>query len=200
MAAPAAAPVAGAYIGLAALGAGIVYLATPQGQRTAQSLGEAMYDGGANAVDNIKSLFSAEEEENTVPTTASNTTTRDCDGPHGGRLQSQGYRKPDPGPVELSRPWRRPCTPPLRAEGRFMVSALFNDTRDFSFMSAGLRARAFAAMSKHISSSPPIGFLAGHKKGWGIAPNGDLRPNLLAGPRAPRVDLEVHEGRAFGDW
>lgn len=202
MAAPAAAaPAAGVYVAGAALVAGAAWLMTPQGQRASQTLGEAMYDGGAQAVNNIKDLFRGDEDEQSTPTTTTttNTTTRQCDGPHRGRLQSQGYRRPDPGRVELSRPWNRPCLPPLRAEGRSMISALLNDTKSFSFVSAGLRAGAFAAMSRHIGSAPPMGFMAGHRMGWGIAPNGALRPNLIAGPDAPRVDLEVHVGRAFGD-
>lgn len=54
-----------AYIGGAAVVAGAIYLMTPEGQRTAQSLGEAMGQGAGNAVDNIKSLIWGEEESGT---------------------------------------------------------------------------------------------------------------------------------------
>ena len=211
MVAPAAAaPAAGVYVAGAALLAGAAWLLTPAGQRASQSFGEAVVEGGSRAVDNVKEVASsisdafsgddAETQSRPATATDTNTTTQNCDGPHRGRLQVQGYnRRVDPGPVELSWPWERPCIPPLRPEGLAALSGLLAQTQMFSYASAGLRGPAFAAMSKHISSAPPMGFLAGHRKGWGVTPNGRLRPNLSAGPNAPRVDLEVHVGRALGD-
>lgn len=202
MAAPAAAPVAGVYVAGAALLAGAAWLMTPAGQRASETLGEAIYEGGATAVDNITSLFEGEEQAPAVPqtTTTTNTTTRPCDGPHRGRLQVQGYApRHDPHPIELSWPWTRPCIPPFKPEGLAALSAvLLPGTAAISFSSAGRRGPAFAAMSQHIQNAPPIGFMAGHRKGFGITSTGALRPNLSAGPNAPRVDLEVHAGRAFG--
>ena len=185
-----------ALLGLtAATAATAVVVSSPEYQRNAQAAGAAIQDG-------ISGLFTRHDEQTqtrATTTTTTNTTTRECDGPHRGRLQSQGYRRPDPGRVELSQAWSRPCIPPLRAEGRAMISALLNDTRQFSFVSAGIRARAFARMSRHINSAPPTGFVAGHRIGWGITPHGALVRNIDAGLNAPRVDLEVWAGRAFGD-
>ncbi|WP_103255610.1 hypothetical protein [Tabrizicola aquatica] len=196
----AAAPV---YVGGAALVAGALWLMTPAGQRASQSLGEAMVAGSSQAVDNIRNLFADETEAPAVPGTQEGTRTeeRRCDGPHRGRLQVQGYRPPhDPVPVELSWPWNRSCIPPLRPEGLVALSGdLLPRTRAISFTSAGHRGPAFSKMSQHIQSAPPTGFLAGHRMGWGIHPATGLAvPNLRAGPAAPRVDLEVHAGRAFG--
>ncbi len=211
MAAPAAAaaPAAGVYIAGAALLAGAAWLMTPAGQRASQSFGEAVLEGGSQAVDDVRDMASAvveaisgEDAETDAPpisTTTTDTTTRPCDGPHRGRLQVQGYNsRVDPAPIELSWPWARPCIPPLNPEGRTAISTLLIQTQAVSAASAGLRGPAFAAMSRHITSAPPMGFLAGHRRGWGVTPNGRLRPNLSAGPNAPRVDLEVHVGRAFG--
>lgn len=203
MAAPAAAA-APVYIGGAALFAGAVYLATPQGQRAAESLGEAMGQGASNAWDNLASLFRADDQEKseTVPTTgtAKDTTTRECDGPHRGRFQAQGYNgRIDPSPLEISAPWARSCTPPLKPEGLHLLSnVLLMQVRMFNYASAGLRAPAFSRMSQHVRSAPAIGFVAGHRRGFGITPQGQVRPNTAAGPNAPRVDLEVITGRAFG--
>lgn len=90
--------------------------------------------------------------------------------------------------------------PPLKAEGLTALSGdLLPRTRSINFASAGYRGPAFSKMSQHIQSAPPSGFLAGHRMGWGIHPaTGAAVPNLRAGPDAPRVDLEVHAGRAFG--
>lgn len=210
----AAVPVAGAYVGVAALSAGIAYLATPQGQRGAQSIGGAIYDGGVEAVEDVKSVANAavdlltqrqEDARSGSPTatatdTATNTTRRACDGPHRGRLQVQGYnRRVDPHPLELSWPWTRTCSSPLRQEGLGAVSTLLVQTRAVAYRSAGWRGAAFSAMSKHIRAAPGTGFRAGHRKGFGVTPNGRLRPALSAGRNAPRLDLEVHAGRAFGD-
>ncbi|NSX56064.1 hypothetical protein [Parasulfitobacter algicola] len=92
MAGPAAVPAAavgGVYVGGAALLAGAVYLMTPAGQRASASLGEAIYDGGAAAVDNITDLLSSDDVETpAVPTTGATTTTdtttceRGCDWRH----------------------------------------------------------------------------------------------------------------------
>ncbi len=205
MAAPAvaAAPV---YVAGAALIAGAVWLMTPAGRRASETFGEAVYDGGAQAVDNIRDLFVSEEDTQApaVPRAGTDTQTRErrCDGPHRGRLQVQGFRPPyDTVPVELSWPWERPCIPPLRIEGLSALSSiLLPQTRALNYRSAGHRGPAFSKMSQHISSSPPMGFLAGHRMGWGIHhATGRAVPNLRAGPNAPRVDLEVHAGRAFGD-
>lgn len=207
--AAAAAPVAGVYVAGAALLAGAAWLMTPAGQRASQSFGEAVIDGGAQAVDNVKSAASAvvdafsgddaDAQVAPVSTTTTDTTTRPCDGPHRGRLQVQGYSpRVDPGPIELSWSWARTCLPPLKPEGLAALPFLLGKTTAINYASAGLRGPAFAAMSRHIVSAPPMGFLAGHRKGWGVTPNGRLRPNLSAGPNAPRVDLEVHAGRAFG--
>lgn len=211
MAAPAvaAAPVAGVYVAGAALFAGAAWLMTPAGQRASQSFGEAVIGGGAQAVDNVKSAASAvadvftsdDADTQAVPvgSTTTDTTTRPCDGPHRGRLQVQGYSpRVDPAPLELSWPWARTCVPPLKPEGLAALPILLVQTVEASYASAGLRGPAFAAMSRHIVSAPPMGFLAGHRKGWGVTPNGRLRPNLSAGRNAPRVDLEVQAGRAFG--
>jgi hypothetical protein len=198
MAAPAAVPAA-VYVGGAALVAGAVWLMTPAGRQASQTLGEAMAQGAGNAVDNIRGLFGSETEA--APTAATETDTRPCDGPHRGRLQVQGYnRRVDPGPIELSWPWSRPCIPPIRPEGLAALSAdLLLRTRAISFASAGHRGPAFSRMSQHISNSPAIGFMAGHTIGWGIdAATGRAVINTRAGPNAPRVDLEVHAGRAFG--
>lgn len=61
-----AAPVAGVYVAGAALLAGAAFLMTPAGQSASQSLAEAMVDGGAQAVDNIRNLF-ADETETQAP-------------------------------------------------------------------------------------------------------------------------------------
>ena len=206
MAGPAAAaPVAGVYVAGAALLAGAAYFMTPAGQRASQSLGEAMVDGGSQAVHNIRNLFAADTDTRSpaVPVTAEGTRTeeRRCDGPHRGRLQVQGFRPPhDVRPIELSWPWARTCTPPLKPEGLTALSAdLLLSTRLINYASAGHRGPAFSKMSQHIQSAPPAGFLAGHRMGWGIhSATGSAVPNLRAGPNAPRVDLEVHAGRAFG--
>lgn len=193
------------YVGGAALVAGAVWLMTPAGQRASQTLGEAMVAGGSQAVDNIRNLFADETESQApaVPGTreGSRTEERRCDGPHRGRLQVQGYRPSvDPAPVELSWPWNRPCLPPLKPEGLMALSGdLLPRTRQISFASAGHRGPAFSKMSQHIRSAPATGFETGHRIGWGIHPDtGSAVPNLRAGPSAPRVDLEVHAGRAFG--
>lgn len=208
MVAPAvAAPAAGVYVAGAALLAGAAWLMTPAGQRASQSFGEAVVQGGAEAVDTVREAASAVAdalsgaEDEAVPNvgTDTSTTSQNCDGPHRGRLQVQGYNpRVDSAPIELSWPWDRPCYPPLKPEGHTALSGLLVQTQAVSFRSAGLRGPAFAAMSRHITSAPPMGFLAGHRRGWGVTPNGRLRPNLSAGPNAPRVDLEVHAGRAFG--
>lgn len=199
MAAPAAPalPVAGVYVAGAALLAGAAWLLSPPGRHASETLGEAIYEGGANAVQNIKDIFTSEEEE---AQTTTNTTTRGCDGPHGGRLQVQGYApRTDPYSLELSWPWNRECTPPLRPEGLGAVSGLLVQTQAISYRSVGRRGKAFSAMSKHISKAPSLGFESGHRIGFGVTPDGDLRINQKAGRNAPRVDLEVHRGRAFGD-
>ncbi|WP_417842458.1 hypothetical protein [Thalassospira sp.] len=209
MVAPAAAaPVAGVYIVGAALLAGAAWLSTPAGRRASQTLGEAMYEGGAAAVDEVKDVGRAamdvftDEKDDTkaIPQTNTNDVTQRCDGPHRGRLQVQGYApRVDSYPIELSWPWMRECIPPLRPEGLEAVSNLFLETQSVNYRSAGLRGKAFSAMSKHISSVSSDGFRAGYRKGFGITPEGKLRPNIVAGKNAPRVDLEVHAGRAFGD-
>jgi hypothetical protein len=204
MAAPVAAPAAGVYIAGAALLAGAAYLMTPAGQRTTASLGEAVADGAGSAIDSIVNLFSGkktEEQSESVPVAGTTTTTRPCDGPHGGRIQVQGYvPRIDPHPLELSWPWNRECVPPLRPEGLSAVSGvLLPQVAAISYESAGYRGQAFSKMSKHIRDSPSEGFLAGHRVGWGIHPaTRQAVRNLRAGPDAPRVDLEVHRGRAFG--
>lgn len=197
MAAPAL-PVAGVYVAGAVLATVLVWYSTPAGRRTSETLGEAIYEGGAGAVQNIKDIFTSDKEES--QTTTTNTTTRGCDGPHRGRLQVQGYdRRTDPSSLELSWPWNRECTPPLRPEGLGAVSGLLVQTRAISYRSVGRRGKAFSAMSKHIRKAPSLGFESGHRIGFGVTPDGDLRINQKAGRNAPRVDLEVHRGRAFGD-
>ena len=200
MAAPAAAA-APVYVGGAALVAGAVWLMTPAGQRASESLAGAMADGASNAWDNVTSLFGSDEETQTAPTTgtATDAQTRRCDGPHRGRFQAQGYRpSQEPRRVETSVPWNRPCVPPLNPEGRQMVSQLLVQTQAISYTGAGLRGPAFSRMSQHVVSALPSGFFAGHRAGWGITSAGRVVRNTQAGPDAPRVDLEVHTGRAFG--
>lgn len=195
----AAAPV---YVGGAALVAGALWLMTPAGQRASQSLGEAMVAGGSQAVDNIRNLFADETEAPAVPGTreGSRTEERRCDGPHRGRLQAQGYRpSQEPRRVETSEPWSEPCYAPLRAAGLVKVSALLLKTQAISYEGAGLRGPCFSRMSKHIKESPPGGFSAGYTIGWGMTASGQIRRNTAAGRDAPRVDLEVTAGRAFGD-
>lgn len=195
----AAAPV---YIAGAAVVAGALYLMTPPGQRAAQSLGEAVYDGGASAAESIASLFSSDEEESRSTSVAtSNTTTRGCDGPHRGRLQVQGY-DPLVDPFDFSSAsgpswgWNEPCIPPLRVTGLAQLSTnLLVQTQNIRFESAGLRGAAFAKMSQHISNAPFMGFYAEHKIGW----NHRGERALGSGRNVPRVDLEVKKGRAFGD-
>ncbi|GGE22648.1 hypothetical protein GCM10011360_08910 [Primorskyibacter flagellatus] len=206
MAAPAAAVPAAVYVAGAGLVAGAVWLMTPAGQRASQSLGEAIVDGGATAVDNIRNLIQGEEEDTAPPQAIpqtqadTDTATRRCDGPHRGRFQAQGYRpSQEPRPVETSVPWVRDCFAPQRAEGRGMVSLLLVQTQAISRQGAGLRGACFSRMSQHVNSAPPSGFTAGHRAGWGINPAGQVRRNTAAGPNAPRVDLEVQAGRAFGD-
>lgn len=194
---------AGVYVAGAGLVAGAVYLMTPAGQRMSESLGDAVIQGGSNAVDNIRNLISSDDDAapTTAPTTATDTDTgtRRCDGPHGGRFQAQGYRSSaEPRPVELSQPWNFPCQAPLRAVGLGLISALFAQTATYSYRGAGLRGGCFAKMSQHVTSAPPSGFLAGHRAGWGVTVTGAVVRSLSAGPNAPRVDLEVHRGRAFG--
>lgn len=213
MAAPAA-PVAGVYVAGAALLAGAAWLMTPAGQRASETLGEAIYDGGAQAVDNVKDaanavmdIFSGDDAQSTpTSTTTTNTTTRGCDGPHRGRLQVQGFKpRVDPLPVELSWPWSRPCVPPLRPEGLSALSAvLLPQTMVISPRSAGYRGPAFSKMSQHIRNAAPLGFVAPHRFGWAInpatgiaVPNQRIRAGHPSGP--PRVDIEVVLGRAFGD-
>ena len=203
MAGPAAAA-APAYVGGAALVAGAIYLATPQGRRNAQSLGEAMGQGASNAWDNVTGLFGSDDDTQAAPVPGTGaqtgTMTQPCDGPHRGRFQAQGYsRRVDPSPLEVSAPWTRNCIPPLKPEGFHLLSnVLLVQVRLFNYASAGLRGPAFARMSQHVRSAPAIGFVAGHRRGFGITPQGQVRPNTAAGPNAPRVDLEVITGRAFG--
>ena len=197
----AAAPV---YVGGAALVAGAVWLMTPAGQRASQTLGEAMVAGGSQAVDNIRSLFADETETQApaVPGTqeGSRTEERRCDGPHRGRFQAQGFRSSqEPRRVETSESWSEPCYPPLRAAGMVKVSALLLKTQAISFQGAGLRGPCFSRMSQHVKSAPARGFSAGYTIGWGITASGQVRRNTAAGRDAPRVDLEVTAGRAFGD-
>jgi hypothetical protein len=72
-------------------------------------------------------------------------------------------------------------------------------TRAISFASAGHRGPAFSQMSLRISNSPATGFMAGRRIGRGIdAATRRAVINTRNGPDAPRVDLEVHAGRAFG--
>lgn len=196
-----AAPV---YVGGAALVAGAIWLMTPAGQRATQTLGEAMVEGGSQAVDNIRNLFADETETQApaVPRAEDGTRTeeRRCDGPHRGRFQAQGYRpSQEPRRVETSESWFEPCHAPLRAVGLVKVSALLIKTQAISFEGAGLRGPCFSRMSQHVKSAPPSGFPAGHTAGWGITPAGQVRRNTAAGRDAPRVDLEVTAGRAFGD-
>jgi len=206
MAGPAAAaPVAGVCVARAALLAGAASLMTPAGQRASQSLGEAMGDGGSQAVDNIRNLFSTRTETNApaVPIAQDGTRSeeRRCDGPHRGRLQVQGFRKPpDPIEIELSWPAFRPCYFPLKPKGLTALSAdLLARTRLISYQSAGYRGPAFAKMSRHIKTAPPGGFGAGQMEGWGIDPDaGHAVKNTRAGHKAPRVDIEVFSLRAFG--
>lgn len=62
-------------------------------------------------------------------------------------------------------------------------------------------APAFSKMSKHIRDASGEGFSAGYRVGWGVHPaTRRVVRNLTAGANAPRVDLELHRGRAFGDW
>lgn len=203
MAGPVAAA-APAYVGGAALLAGAIYLATPQGRRNSQSLGEAMGQGASNAWDNVTGLFGSDDDTRVAPVPGTgaqtDTMTQPCDGPHRGRFQAQGYnRRVDPSPLEVSAPWTRNCIPPLKPEGFHLLSnVLLVQVRMFNYASAGLRGPAFAQMSQHVRSAPAIGFVAGHRRGYGITPQGQVRPNTAAGPNAPRVDLEVITGRAFG--
>lgn len=209
MAAPAAAaPVAGVYVAGAALLAGAAYLMTPAGQRASQSFGEAVIDGGSQAVDNIRDLFRSEDDAQATPVaqtgTATQTQERKCDGPHRGRLQVQGYKRGvDPVPVELSWPWTRDCRPPLRPEGLSALSAiLLPQTMAISGGSAGWRGPAFSKMSQYISNSPPMGFTPANSGGWSITETGGVVRNFGrgAGRNAPRVDLDIFVGRAFGDF
>ncbi len=198
-----AAPVGGIYIAGVAVIAGIAYLRTPHWERTATSLGDAMYQGGAAAVDDIKSLFEPKKKSkahaNERTATVSNERQRKCDGPHRGRLQVQGYAKNiDPHPIELSYPWSYDCSPPLKPEGLAAISLLLLQTQAISYKSAGYRGAAFSKMSKYIKKAPPIGFLADHRIGFGIAEDGSVKINQKAGRNPARVDLEVRKGRAFG--
>lgn len=206
MAAPAAAaPVAGVYIAGAGLLAGAAYLLTPAGQRASASLGEAIYDGGAAAVDDIRDLFTSDEDEQAgagaTPTTTTSDVVERCDGPHRGRLQVQGYA-PRVDPFDFTSAqgpswgWNEPCYPPLRAMGLAQLSTnLLVQTRNIRFESAGLRGPAFAKMSQHISNAPATGFYARHVIGW----NHLGQRAVGSGRNVPRVDLEVIQGRAFGD-
>lgn len=200
-AAPAAVYVAGA-----GLVAGAIWLMTPAGKRASETLGGAIYDGGAQAVDNIRDLITGDDDTSAPPATQTQTQTdtqtqeRRCDGPHAGRFQAQGFRRSqEPRRVETSVPWNKPCNAPLRAEGRGMVSLLLAQTSAISFQGAGLRGPAFSRMSQHLNAAPPSGFMAGHRAGWGITATGAVVRNTSAGRDAPRVDMEVHRGRAFGD-
>lgn len=207
MAAPAAAVPAAVYVAGAGLVAGAVWLMTPAGQRASQSLGEAIVDGGATAVDNIRTLIQGEEEDTAPPQAIpqaqadTDTATRKCDGPHRGRFQAQGYRpRQEPRPVETSVPWNEECFSPGKAVGRGMVSLLMVQTRAISYEAAGLRAKAFSRASRHVGNAPASGFTAGHKMSWNITESGQVRVgNMTGGRNAPRVDLEVKAGRAFGD-
>lgn len=198
--------VGGVYI----IGGGVVgeaiWLMTPEGQRAGQSFSEAVAGGTSSAYDQVSSLFRSKDEENedtrTVPTT--NDAVKRCDGMHRGRLQVQGYRRPEPVDFDALVPmvswaWDRPCPPP-RAEGLAQLSSnLLIQTQNISQVGAGIRAGCFVKMSKHIKSSPSIGFVAPHSIGWGVTPSGMTVRNRSAGQAGPRVDLEVHLGRAFGD-
>lgn len=63
------------YIGGVAVVAGALYLMTPQGQRSAQSLGEAMGQGASNATNNIKNLIWGDEADEVVAGAQSTTAT-----------------------------------------------------------------------------------------------------------------------------
>ena len=67
--------------------------------------------------------------------------------------------------------------------------------------SAYLRAPAFAKMSEYIVSSPPSGFTPANSRGWSINAIGMAVRNFGPGTgrNAPRVDLDVFDGRCFGD-
>lgn len=213
MAAPAAAaaPVAGVYVAGAALIAGAAWLMTPAGRRASETLGGAIYEGGAAAAKDVRDVASAAMDMMTgaddeavpvsVPTTTTNDTTRRCDGPHRGRLQVQGY-DPRVDPFDFTSDqgpswgWAMPCYPPLRAVGLAQLSTnLLVQTQNIRHESAGLRGAAFAKMSRHIANAPPIGFVARHVAGW----NHLGRRAFGSGRNVPRVDLEVTRGRAFGD-
>ena len=194
---------AGVYIAGAGLVAGAVYLMAPAGQRMSVSFGEAVVQGGSDAVDNIRNLISGEEETQApaAPTTATQTGTETatCDGPHRGVFQAQGFRRSqEPRRVELSKGWFMPCQAPIRPVGNALISALLADTAAHSFQGAGLRGPAFSRMSRHLASSSGLGFIAIHLAGWGITSSYRVVRNTRAGRDAPRVDLEVQAGRAFG--
>lgn len=189
-----------AFLGLtAATAATVVVVSSTEYQQNAQATGAAIEDG-------ITSLFSGNDVDEQAPPiaqTQTNTTTRACDGPHGGRLQVQGYRpRVDPHPIEISWPWNRPCIPPLRPEGLSVLSAvLLPATMAIKRSSAGHRGPAFAAMSRFISRSSPWGFTPADSDGWSINEVGRAVRNRTRGVsrNAPRVDMEIHRGRAFGD-
>lgn len=198
--------VGGIYIIGGGIVGGAIWLMTPEGQRAGQSFSEAVVDGTSSAYDQVSSLFRSKDEENedTRAVPATNDAVKRCDGIHRGRLQVQGYRRPEPVDFDALVPmvswaWDRPC-PPLRAEGLAQLSSnLLIQTQNISQVGAGIRAGCFVKMSKHISSAPASGILAFHSVGWGVNPIGQVVKNNVAGPRAPRVDLEIHLGRAFGD-
>lgn len=204
MAGPAAPPAAAVFVGGAAVRAGWIWLRTPVGQRTAATLGGAMAAGATDAVGTIRDYFSDDDTAApAVPQTDTGTQQRQCDGPHNGRLQVQGYRhRVDPFPIELSWPWNRPCTPPLRPEGLGALSGiLLPETMAIRRESAFLRGPAFASMSRFISNSSPLGFTPADSGGWSITSTGTVVRNRSrgAGPNAPRVDIDIFAGRAFGD-
>ena len=197
----AAIPAGVLYVGGAAVIGGLAYATNPEFRRSADGLGSAMAGAAGDAVDDIASLFDGDDEESqNTPVTATDGTTQQCDGPHRGRFQAQGYRASvDPEPLERSTPWNRECIPPMRREGHRMLSQdLLVQVQSFSRASANLRYLAFVKMSDMISRSPPAGFPSGYRFGFGITAGGQVKPNLVAGRTAPRVDLEVYAGRAFG--
>lgn len=183
-------------LGLSAATVGTAVVVTSPGyQEGAQAAAGAISDG-------LASVFQGDDTRaGAVPMATTNTATRTCDGPHRGRLQVQGY-EPTIDPFDFtsargpSWPWTRPCFPLLRAEGLTALSlTLLNATREIRFASAGLRGPAFAKMSQHIVNAPAIGHGARHTIGW----NHLGQRAYGSGRNVPRVDLEVIQGRAFGE-
>lgn len=180
------------------------YVAYQTGQILADREEQIAFGQASSSLTNALTPDRSDENERTDAQSTTNEATRNCDGPHRGRLQVQGNARniDPPDGIEISWPWNRPCVPPLRPEGLLEISALLERTREISPESAGWRGGAFAKMSRFISGSGPSGLRPSDSGGWSITEDGKTVRNRTRGVlrNAARVDIEILAGRAFGDY